>query len=145
MSVHFPDMGPGVRGVPAASAELRIEHPYTFRIYPARNLVCLTISGFWNEAMVDSFAIALREAIGALGREPGEHRLCCDVSFAAIQSQDVIKRFQALIAAGPTHAHKLALWTSRPLSRMQSRRLLAVRDNIAVFDAEEEALRWLAD
>lgn len=144
MTLYSPDFvidSSAPLGAPAIPSS---EPPYTFRIYPARKLVCLTISGFWNAETIGNFAVDLFEAIGALHCAPGEHTLCCDVSNAAIQAQDIVSAFQRLIAEGPTRARKLALWTNRPLSRMQSRRLMAVRDNIAVFDNAGDARRWLA-
>jgi hypothetical protein len=144
MSFHYSSIEPDPAAAESATP-VTASPPYTFRIYAARKQVCLTISGFWNADTLGDFSVALFGAIKALGCGPGEHTLCCDVSNAAIQPQDIVTGFQKLIAGGPTHARKLALWTSRPLSRMQSRRLLAVRDNIAVFDNEAAALSWLAD
>lgn len=145
MSFHSPDFVADSSVSLGLSPHVSVEPPYTFRVYPARKLVCLTISGFWNVETLGDFAVDLYGAIGALGCAPGEHNLCCDVSHAAIQAQDIVGGFQRLIGEGPTHARKLALWTNRPLSRMQSRRLMTVRDNIAVFDDENAARRWLAD
>lgn len=128
---------------PGASAP-QCEPHYSFTISKARKEVCLTISGFWAAETIASFAVDLQNAVSELCCAPGEHTLCCDVSNAAIQRQDILQAFRDLIVDGPTRARKLALWTSSPLSRMQSRRLVPLRSTIAVFDNEAEARIWLA-
>ena len=118
---------------------------YGLRSAPASGVLHIRISGFWERETIDSFAKAMHAAIAALGRPPGEHLISCDVTAAAIQSQEIVDAFQILIVQGPTRARKLALFTSRVLSRMQARRIVGVRDQIAVFEDEATALRWLLE
>lgn len=146
MNPHIPIIDGALRSplfAPLGLSGVARDAPYTFRIHPARKEVCLTISGFWDAATLADFSVDLYGAIATLGCPLNEHLLCCDVSRAAIQSQDIVRAFQKLIAEGPTHARRLALWTDHPLSRMQARRLLSVRNNIAVFESESDARRWL--
>lgn len=118
---------------------------YALRLAPAHGLLHMRIAGFWSHARIAHFASDLAAAVALLGTPPGAHLICCDVTDASIQSQDVVAAFQDLIAHGPTRARKLALFTTRVLPRMQARRIVGVREQIAVFATEAAALAWLLD
>ena len=122
----FADGEPDFRNmaglIPLALSTPQTQPPYSFRVYKPQKLVMVTICGFWSQATLTSFSAELRRAI---------------------QGQDILSGFRELIVSGPTRADKLAMWTTSPLSRMQSRRLLDSRPDMAVFDNEADAKRWL--
>lgn len=116
---------------------------YAITTNHARHIVHIRISGFWTEDMLVPFSSELRRAVDSLRVASGSHLVLVDVSEVAIQSQSVVAAFQKLIVQGPTHAKRLALYTTQMLPRMQARRISGVRDNVAVFGSEIEAEEWL--
>jgi uncharacterized protein (DUF2384 family) len=103
----------------------------------------MSIKGFWDGETLARFGTDLPAAVVRLGCSPGDHLVLCDVTEASIQPQQILEGLQGIVAAGPTRARKLALYTTNPLSRRQARRFEKLRDDLAVFGSEAEALAWL--
>ncbi len=109
----------------------------------AAALIRCGIAGFWTMPVLAGFIRDAEAAVRALDCPPGEHMVLCDVTHAAIQSQPVFAAFVAMPVAAKDRPRRVALVSNSALSRMQARRLIAARPDIALFDDEHEALRWL--
>ena len=116
---------------------------YDIVIEPSRRLLRMKITGFWSGETMASFAPEVVAAVKKLGCEPSEHLVLCDVSEAFIQPQEMVIAFQQLIVHAPNPARRIALYTDTPLARMQSKRVVTVRDGVAVFATKAEAEQWL--
>lgn len=115
---------------------------YTFQADYTRKLIRAQLEGFLSVEEVAAFGADIQAAAVAMGCQSGEHLLYVDTSQCALQAQDVVSAFQALIGNVPLKAKRLAVITGSSLSRMQTRRIL-VRDHAMLFDCGEDAEHWL--
>lgn len=115
---------------------------YEIAAEPERDLVRMTMSGFFS---LGDVARLDRERLGAYSRltcRPNDHLTICDVSGMKIQSQDVVAAFTRM-ASDPRYAsRKLAFVTGSSLARMQTRRVTD-REDVAYFTDMREAESWL--
>jgi hypothetical protein len=115
---------------------------YSIVTEPALKLIRADLSGFFTIEEVVAFGKDVQTASAAMGCRSGEHLLYVNTSACALQSQDVVAAFQALITNSPIKARRIALVTGSSLSRMQTRRIL-VRDQAMTFESGSEARAWL--
>lgn len=93
---------------------------YAIATEPARHLIRVTLSGFWDAATFARFKTDAREAALSLGCAPGTHCVIADASDAAIQSQEVA----ALLADYMRGKHfRFAFVTGNAVIRLQARRV----------------------
>lgn len=100
-------------------------------------------SGFWTIPHVEGFLRDLdREArrVLATGKR---HMLLGNFSRSAIQPQEVVAMLQRVALTIPLKSRKVALFTDGKLARLQVKRIVAVRDDMAVFDDRTSAMTWL--
>lgn len=78
-----------------------------------------------------------------MGLKSGEFYLLIDTSMAIIQAQDVVLAFQALVTDSRYKAKRIAVARRSSLTRIQTERILKLRENAAVFATLDEAEAWL--
>ena len=145
MSILSPSPVPSSRTEPQPAGLHQLTRG-DFRLtpMPGEKLLRIAIIGFWDPGTTARFAIALPIAVEALGTRSGEHLILADITRSAIQAQEVMNRLTAMIVRSANRARRLALLGLGTGVRMQARRLLNARENLALFDNEAEALAWLA-
>lgn len=115
---------------------------FTIQALPTRDLVHITLSGFFELEDVARFDAARTEIYGELRCARGEHLTLCDTSEMKIQSQDVVTAF-GMVAADPRFtSRRLAFVVGASLARMQARRVTD-RDSVAHFNDLVSAEAWL--
>ncbi|KQS49127.1 MULTISPECIES: hypothetical protein [unclassified Sphingomonas] len=100
-------------------------------------------SGFWTIPHVEGF---LRDLDGEARRVLAtgkRHMLLGNFSRSAIQPQEVVAMLQRVALTIPLKSRKVALFTDGKLARLQVKRIVAVRDDMAVFDDRTSAMTWL--
>jgi hypothetical protein len=115
---------------------------YEIMIEPARKLLRVTLSGFFEERDVESLEAAKIAALGRLGLAPNQHLTLVDVSSCKLQPQDVVRAVQSAINDPRYMAKRIAVVIGTSPARMQVRRVL-LRDDAAFFDTTEAAETWL--
>lgn len=110
---------------------------------PARNLVIAHMSGFLSPEEVEKFSRDKDDAVEAMRLRSGEYFLLIDTAEAVIQPQEIVAAFQHLVANSRYKARRIAVARKSSLTRMQTTRILNIRDDAAVFESLEEAETWL--
>jgi len=113
-----------------------------YQIVPERerNLIRVTMAGFFSKEEVAAFGKDYREALAEL-LSPG-HLTLVDIREMKIQSQEVVAAFSSHMASPGIQSHKLAFVCSSSLARLQAQRLTD-RENVEFFDLLDEAEQWL--
>lgn len=109
---------------------------------PDRDLVRITLSGFFDPSQVDRFDAARQAAYRRLRCAPNLHLTLCDVSGMKIQSQDVVAAFTKVVADPRTRSRRLAFIIGSWLARLQTQRT-AERPGVAYFKDVASAEAWL--
>lgn len=81
---------------------------FSIDIDPARNLVRITMAGFFGDDDVARFVAARADAHRALCCGPNQHLTVGDVSDMKIQSQDMVVAFRTMLGAPEYRSRKLA-------------------------------------
>lgn len=110
---------------------------------PTRNLVIVHMGGFLSPDEVGAFSRDRDAAVESMGLRSGEYDMLIDTAEAIIQPQEIVTAFQMLITNSKYAARRIAVARKSSLTRMQTNRILGIRDNAAVFDTIEEAQAWL--
>ncbi len=115
---------------------------FTVRAEPSRDLVRITLSGFFTRLEFDAFneARAAEHARLTCGRN--QHVTLGDLSGIKVQSQDMVSAFQSLLADPAFRSRKLAFVVHRSLARGQLMRALNGR-SAKCFDNRIAAESWL--
>ena len=108
-----------------------------------RGLVKIAMNGFFNADDLDAFVDARRAAHAALGWPRTSHFTLNDVSEMKIQAQDIVDRFQRVLADPEYRSKRLAFLVKPTLARLQLERALAGRSDTRCFEDQEEAETWL--
>lgn len=119
------------------------EDAFSIRADLDQRLLDIKLKGYWDLATVEHFARCAERAAMALRRAgcpPGEQLTLVDNRALSIQSQDVVKRFDALIETRLNRSHRTAVVVASPLLRMQAKR---VGPDHRFFEDRESALGWL--
>lgn len=101
------------------------------------------IFGFWSLETMADFSLAVAEAatrIRATGLAPVS---LCDYTGAAIQSQEVIAAFTAMMQNPVVRSRRVAMYTGGVLAKMQAVRATRDRSEFRFFTDKEEAQAWL--
>jgi hypothetical protein len=101
---------------------------FSIDVDPARNLVQITMAGFFGDDDVARFLAARAKAHRALRCGPNEHLTVNDVSEMKIQSQEMVVAFQTMLGAPDYRSRKLAFIVGPTLTRSQLARAIASRD-----------------
>lgn len=117
---------------------------HIIRVDPEKQLVDITLGGFFDLARVMQVAIDAKAAIDSLGLAPHQHLTLFDVSDFSLQSQEVISALQSLLGNPRYTSRRLAVVTDKSLSSMQVQRVLK-RDTAQWFDDRRVAEAWLCE
>lgn len=109
---------------------------------PARDLVRMTLAGFFDDLAIDGFIRARRDAHARLRCGPNQHLTFTDVRGLTIQTQDIVGRWGQVLADPTYRSRRLGFVTASTLARMQLQRAIGSRD-AQVFTDEREATAWL--
>lgn len=115
---------------------------YTIATDPARGLLILRLSGFFDPESVARLDAERREALARLGTAPNRHVTLCDVSACKLQAQDIVAAFGRVLADPAAASRRIAFVTGSSLARMQIRRMLS-RAGMACFETTAQATAWL--
>lgn len=109
---------------------------------PTCDLVRITLAGFFDDHAIAEF-LRLREREHARLRcGPNQHLTLTDVRGLAIQTQDMVARWGAVLAAPEYRSRRLGFVTASTLARMQLQRAIGSRD-AQVFTDLAEAEAWV--
>ena len=100
-------------------------------------------SGFWTVPHVEGFLRDLEREARRVLATGKRHMLLGNFSQSAIQPQEVVAMLQRVALTIPLKSRKVALFTDGKLARLQVKRIVAVRDDMAVFDDRTSAMTWL--
>lgn len=109
---------------------------------PTRDLVRITLDGFFDDTTMRAFLRARRAAHAELRCPPNQHLTLADVRGLTIQSQDMVAKFHAAIADPVARGRRLGFVTGSTLARAQLRRAIGSRD-AGVFTDHAEAEAWV--
>jgi hypothetical protein len=115
---------------------------FSIDVDPRRDLVRITLAGFFKPADVERFLAARDEAHRKLACAPNAHVTLADVREMAIQSQDAVAAFGALLADPRHRSRRLAFVFASSLARNQLLRAAEGR-GAKLFGTIEEAEAWL--
>lgn len=115
---------------------------FTVRAEPSRDLIRITMSGFFNPEDIQAFRTARAAEHARLTCGPNEHVTLNDVRAMKVQAQDVVAAFQDLLADPAYRSRKLAFIVDRTLARSQLMRALNGR-TAKCFENRAEAEQWL--
>lgn len=108
-----------------------------------RSLVRATMSGFLGIEEVIEFSRQEQAAVQQMGCGSGGFLLIVDTEGAVIQSQEVVAKLTDLVLNSPLKAKRIAVVRGGSLTRMQTSRILMVREDTAIFPGVDEAEAWL--
>lgn len=108
-----------------------------------RKLVIVQMSGFLAIEDILQFRQDRDEAVAAMGLKTGEYFVLVDTTEYPIQSQQVTKALMDVLAGSPIRAKRLAVVRHDSLTRMQTQRILSVREEAQSFSSIAEAEDWL--
>lgn len=109
---------------------------------PEKNLIRLTMSGFFSKDDIDKMRNRLVCALAELGCGPNQHDTLCDIRGMKIQAQQSVSLFQDLVGSDPVRSRLLAFVVGPTLARLQARRLTD-REGVCFFSEMQEAENWL--
>lgn len=118
------------------SAEYRIEAD------PDRDLIRITMSGFFEASDIEGFLDARRVAHRQLRCGPNQHLTINDLRGMKVQSQESVEAFRQLLSAPQYRSRRLAFVIGRTLAFSQLGRALEGRD-AACFEDMVLAEAWL--
>ena len=114
----------------------------SFDVEPERDLVRITLAGFFTPDDVARFVAARDAAHRQLRCAPNAHATLVDMRAMQIQSQETVTAFQQVLGDPRTVSRRLAFVVARSLSRLQIKRAAAER-SAAYFTTMEEAESWV--
>lgn len=114
---------------------------FSFEVDISRNLVRMTMAGFFEPADVQRFVHERDKVHTRLLCGPNEKLTLVDVREMDMQSQEAVALFAAVLANPSNASKRIAFVVTRSLSRMQLKRAAASRtaefftDNVAAAEA----------
>lgn len=109
----------------------------------SRRLVRVMMWGFLQPEHVQRFTVDKEAAVEAMGLGDREFVLLIDTAGCTIQSQEVVAAFIDAVLNTRFQSKRLAVVRHDHLTRMQTRRILSVRDDALIFERIEDAEAWL--
>lgn len=110
---------------------------------PARKLVRVHMSGFLQVPDVAHFSHEKEKAVQAMGLKSGEFLLLVETSECVVQSKEVIAAFQDLVVQSAYKSLRLAIVRQGSMGRMQTNRIIRIREDAAMFETRADAEAWL--
>jgi hypothetical protein len=98
---------------------------------------------FMDIGEVAEFSRSEQQAVTEAGLGSGEFLLLIDTEGAVIQSQEVVAAFLDIVANSPLKARRIAVVRGGSLTRMQTQRILMIREGATMFQTFAEAMQWL--
>lgn len=118
----------------------------SFRVDVDRNLIEVTVDGFWRpDGLLDLYA-QLRTVAAQLGSGVGKHALLCDLDGAQVGPAETVAMLTRVMSApefADFRARYVAFFSDSALMRMQMKRVAMARAGIAVLTTRAEALAWI--
>jgi len=111
----------------------------------SRKLVIAEMSGFLDPADVVQFNADKEAAVSAMGMGSGEYVMLINTEGCVIQSQEVVAAFTRIVLDTRFKSKRLAVVRHDSLTRLQTRRILSVRDDAEIFASVAQAEAWLFD
>lgn len=108
----------------------------------ARSLVRTRLAGFFDDAAIGGYLTARKLACRRLQCGPNEHLSLIDVRDMAIQTQDIVTRWAAVLADPVYRSKRLAFVVGSTLVRTQLQRAIGGRDARRFTDAAK-AEAWV--
>ncbi|MGN6819408.1 MAG: hypothetical protein ACTHJR_12130 [Sphingomonas sp.] len=115
---------------------------FTVRAEPSRDLIRITMSGFFTPDDIQAFYDARAAEHARLTCGPNQHITLNDLKGMKVQAQDIVATFQSLLADPAYRSRKLAFVVDRTLARSQLMRALNGR-TAKCFEDRVTAERWL--
>jgi len=115
---------------------------FTIDVEPERDLVRITLGGFFTAADVNDFLAVRDKAHHRLTCGPNQHLTLADVREMRIQPQEAVGRFGAMLADPRQRSRKLAFVFASTLARGQLMRAAEGR-HARFFTDMDEAKAWL--
>jgi hypothetical protein len=115
---------------------------YVIKIDKGRQLLRITMSGFFAGADIRQFVEAKNKAIYDLTAGPGHLHTLVDIREMQIQPQDSVAAFQRVLSDPLAISKRIAFVVSASLARLQIRRAAADRE-AEYFTSIEAAEAWL--
>lgn len=115
---------------------------FSFDVDVSRDLVIITLGGFFSRADIDAFLAAREAAHARLRCGPNQHVTLADVRAMQIQAQDIVTAWGDVLSGSAYRSRKLAFVQASSLARMQLQRAAAMRD-VRYFTAMADAEGWL--
>ena len=115
---------------------------FSFEVDPQRDLVRITMSGFFKKTDIAAFIEARRVAHQQLACAPNAHLTLNDIRGMSIQSHDIVDSFREMLAAPEYRSRRLAFVVGYTLARSQAIRALESRA-ARWFDDTAKAEAWL--
>jgi hypothetical protein len=115
---------------------------YSIDVDPARNLVRIRMSGFFDHDDIQGFLEARRAAHARLTCPRNAHVTINDIRDMKIQSQEIVDAFREMLAQPAYRSRRLAFIVSPTLARTQLMRAIAGR-NARCFEDPWAAEAWL--
>lgn len=115
---------------------------FTVRAEPSRDLIRISMSGFFSQDDIQAFCDARASEHAHLTCGPNQHVTLNDLRAMKVQAQDVVAAFQHLLADPAYRSRKLAFVVDRTLARSQLMRALNGR-TAKCFENRAEAEQWL--
>ncbi|MFK3890658.1 hypothetical protein [Sphingomonas sp. NPDC079357] len=114
----------------------------SFDVDPQRDLVRITLAGFFSPDDVARFVAARDAAHQQLRCAPNAHATLVDMRAMQIQSQETVAAFQQVLADPRYTSRRLSFVVARSLARLQIKRAASERE-AAYFTTVEEAEAWV--
>lgn len=118
---------------------------FTVTCDPDRDLISISMTGFFTPPEITAFLAARRAAHAELTCGPNAHLTLNDVRGMKIQPQRAVRTFQDMLADPAFRSRRLAFVVAPTLARGQLARALAGRPEAALFEDPAEAEAWLLD
>lgn len=115
---------------------------FTITVDVPRDLVRITMSGFFGEGDVLAFLGERMAAHRQLKCAPNQHVTLNDMRAMDVRSQGVVDSFRSILASPDYRSRRLAFVVTGALSRMQLMRTIEGR-NAQVFEDPAAAEAWL--
>ncbi len=115
---------------------------FDIQVDAARDLVRIRLAGFFDDATLRAFLHARKLAFERLRCGPNRHLSITDIRGMAIQAQDVVTRWHAVLADPAYASRRLAFVVASTLARTQLQRAIGSR-YAQCFTDPDAAERWV--
>jgi hypothetical protein len=115
---------------------------FSLKVDAERNLLRVTLAGFFEPADIAAFVQARNAAYALLRCAPNQHVTLVDIRDMDIQSQDSVAEFNRVLSDPAGKGKRLAFIVAKSLARLQVKRAAAGR-YAAYFVSEDDAEQWL--